>query len=78
VCKYRKWPLPPQRGQWKTRSAVRVFHNWSKEARGLGGLRSVYRGFSPGAGSPNKLRGLGRGKKERGKRVSPGQDEIRR
>jgi hypothetical protein len=40
---------------WK-RYAARVFHNWSKEARDLGGTRSVYWGFSLGEGSPNGLR----------------------
>ncbi len=55
-----------ERGQWK-RYAAGVFHNWSKEARGLAGTRSVYRGFSPGAGLPNMLRlqgvpGAGRGR----------------
>jgi hypothetical protein len=44
-----------ERGQWK-RYAARVFHNWSKEARGCAGLRSVYRGFSLGVGLPNRLR----------------------
>ena len=43
------------------------FHNWIKEARGLAGARSVYRGFSPGAGLPNMFRlqgvpGAGRGR----------------
>ncbi len=77
-----------ERGQWKRGYAAGVFHNWSKEARGLGGPRSVYWRFSPGAGLPNKLRLQGvpggadapsvhAGVFGKGKRVSPGQDEIR-